>query len=119
MLPLLQGNRRAWQNRPAFSIRRPVDEVRRRRGWLPGEVFSLRNTRFKVIVRTEGPSELYDLRADPYELEDLASENGAMLDRLRRSASEAFVRLRADGEGVEGGAIAPEHIEELKELGYL
>ena len=117
--PLLEGRARAWQNRPAFSIRRPLDEVRRRRGWLPGEVFSLRGPRYKVIVRTAGSSELYDLRADPYELNDLAAAEGDRLERLQRLAATTFALLKQDGETVHGAAIAPEHIEELKALGYL
>jgi hypothetical protein len=42
----------------------------------------LRTTDFKYVEYTDGARELYDLRVDPYELQNLAGAEAALADRL-------------------------------------
>lgn len=51
----------------------------------------LRTKRHKYIVRTGGTEELYDLAADPLELEDLAGTAGGLAADLRRDLIEAML----------------------------
>jgi hypothetical protein len=83
-------------------------------GW--STVRALRSGRFKVID-TPRP-ELYDLRHDPDEHQNLFEIRRdvaeAMLQRLRRDEY-----LSADGRGPEAGAIDPELQKRLGALGYV
>lgn len=119
LLQLIEGDGHSWQAQWAFSIRRPVDDLRRKRGWRPGEVFALQGPHSKVIVRSEGPDELYDLRSDPYEEVNLADRRPEERDRLARLAARALYQYTADGAEISGGEIDPRHVEELRALGYL
>jgi arylsulfatase A-like enzyme/Tfp pilus assembly protein PilF len=83
-------------------------------GWAP--LYSLRDDRYKVI---DGPEpELYDLRADPLERQNLAASDGARAERLiavlRREVSRASQAVapaaRADD---------PEARRVLASLGYI
>lgn len=119
LLPLLEDPTAPWMEMPAFSLRRPVDQHRRELGWEPGEVFSLTTPRYKIIVHTQGEHELFDLRADPFELVNRIDERSDAKDGLLRQAVRRFRHLFDDGEKVGTGEINPQHVEELKTLGYL
>jgi arylsulfatase A-like enzyme len=119
LLPLLEDPEAPWEEVAAFSQRRPVDERRLRLGWPPGEIFSLTTPGHKIIVHTEGRHEYYDLAADPFELTNRIDEPSGTKDRLLREAVARFRRLFEQGETVGPGQIDPEHVEELKTLGYL
>jgi len=118
LLPLLEGNG-AWHEPPIFAQRRPVDKRRLRWGWPPGDVYSLQLANQKIIVRTAGESELYDLATDPFESDNLFEVDVESSERLRRAAERRFKALTAQGRSVSGGEIQQEYRAELEALGYL
>lgn len=119
LTPLLSGDAKAWRDRFAFAMRRPADDFRLGRGWAPGDVFSLQEGPMKVIVHTEGTVELYDLSEDPYEQDDLAGDRTGVRRLSQERATYVFSRLHSHSETLEDRGIDPEHVEELRALGYL
>lgn len=126
LVPLLTGEDSRWRPAAAFSQRRPVDAKRRREGWIEGDVYALQSDRFKVIVRSQGRTELFGLEDDPLELEDLAADSPSVTPnvdpealRLESEARALFERMSAESGQLSESEIQPEHVEELKALGYL
>ncbi len=109
-----------WPVATAFSQRRPADEMRLRTGWESGEVFALQSESFKVIAKTEGEHEVYDLASDPFEHRNLFADPPAEKERMLRELVRMYREMVRQGEERLGSAeINPEFIEELKALGYL
>lgn len=118
LIPLLAGTG-AWEERFAFAVRRPADEFRLGRGWSPGDVFTLQEKNFKIIVDTAGSTELYDLESDPYEQNPLNESRPRIAARLEGRAGRVFAALQPQDPELEDPKIDAAHIEELKALGYL
>jgi len=70
-------------------------------------------------------SELYDLASDPYELDDLASENPEKVRAMSLALETMLANLENRGKNLRNGrepatrAETPEILEELKALGYV
>jgi arylsulfatase A-like enzyme len=101
----------------AFAQRRPPGP--KLRDYEKGEVFALRDLDFKYIVRTGSRDEMYDLRTDPFETQNLAGRALPVGRVLEQRAREAFAQ--ASREGARSGArpASPESEEELRALGYI
>ncbi len=119
LLDLLNGRDDHWQVTEAFAQRRPADQRRIDEGWTPGDVYATRSSDRKLIISSEGPCELYDLKADPFELENRCDPTDPSVEEIMRLLSEAFEVMGSQGEGVQSGTASPEVIEQLKALGYL
>ena len=52
----------------------PLGELRRDGNYEPGSRYSLQSLEFKYLLFTQGEDELYDLTADPREMNNLAGE---------------------------------------------
>ncbi len=119
--PLLSGSK-GWERRPGLAIRGRVSErIRDRRGWSAGELYSLESEGRKVILRTEGESEYYDLSADPFEDVNLISHDDFVNDarRLLRETRDLVGLLEAQGASFSEGEIDESLRQELEALGYL
>jgi arylsulfatase A-like enzyme len=103
----------------AFAQRRPADEKRLLEGWPPGDVFAFQERGRKVIVSTEGKTEIYDLQVDPFEHTNLAEGTSEDVTAVVDELTRRFARLTSQGELVGDGEIQPEYVDELKALGYL
>lgn len=106
--------------RLAFAERRPKDDGVHQRRWEDGEVLALRGADFKYIYHSEGADELYDLAADPLELDNRIAGAPDRAEALRG----ALLRY-LEGSGRRAGSPAPaagedsKHEAELRALGYL
>ncbi len=84
-----------------------------------GEVLSLQTPHFKLITHEEQADEFFDLTQDPAEAVDLAGQGIPEEESFRARLLELRERLLADGRKIESGSFNPEHIEELRALGYI
>ena len=119
MVDLLRGRSDGWQVFEAFSQRRPVDQLRIDKGWIPGDVYTTRSLERKLIFSTEGGCELYDLSTDPFELDNICNPTDPPIADLLQMLTESFELMQMQGEDMQSGTASPEVIEDLKALGYL
>lgn len=119
LLPLLSDPDASWDSRSVFAQRRPADDKRLAEGWLPGDVYALQTARYKVIAQPEGTDEFYDLADDPFEQRNLIADPAAEKQRMLEGLLRRYREMVEQGELLGSGEINPEHIEELKALGYL
>jgi arylsulfatase A-like enzyme len=83
--------------------------------------YALRDDSFKYIFNTAtGREELYRIRHDPGERNDLAGSEPLELD-LRRQALFAWIleQRRAEAGAAERAELTPEQLENLRALGYV
>lgn len=118
LVPLLRGASRRDRSGPerlAYAERRPA-----RDHWEPGDLLALQDSRLKYIYSSEGADELYDLREDPLELDNLAgSAAGEVAERLRDRLLSLYAEMSREGENVIGTEVDESMIEELRALGYI
>ncbi len=95
--------------------------------------YAMRNDRFKIVtpfaldfgndLRIQHPEEVFDLQADPREIENLAPGRPKMAEALRLEMAEQMkaIRLpRGAGESLaRSQALSPVEIERLRSLGYI
>jgi len=103
----------------AFSERRPMDEHQRENNWTGGETRSLQDNRYKLIVHDESPAEFYDMRADPLELHDLSDEPPREFMYYLDLMGTQLTLLLDQAAALGSGAVNPEHLDELRRLGYV
>lgn len=118
-LPLIHGDKRAFSAEVAFSQRpeySPGPRLRRRKS--PAS-YALQGPRYKLISHDDGAREFFDLTEDPHETRNLVGSGLREEARFERELRILKDRFEADGRLLEGGEIDPEHLEELKALGYL
>jgi arylsulfatase A-like enzyme len=105
----------------AFSQRSVRDRDWEPEGGDDGLKFSLTTREWKYYFRPQSQDELYDLRQDPGELRDVASEHPDIVERLRERV-ELLLEDRpytpeAGGEGESDAARA--YREQLEKIGYI
>lgn len=94
------------------TLQRDVDVDRDLAAWLEGEL--------KYIVSSRGDVEIYDVRADPGELEDLAArpEWAGRVERARRIANAWWAAHPPAGDA-EAPDLDDDQLEDLRALGYI
>jgi arylsulfatase A-like enzyme len=117
LLPLIRGEEPSLPERYAFSQRHPKDELNKT--LTEGEVYSLRDLRFKYIHRTQGRSEFYDLEQDPLELENRIDGDSRERLRLEQILEARFRPLVRPAELPAAAELEERTLEELKALGYV
>lgn len=120
LVALMDGSSQSTPPQKAsFAERRPKDDVTFRKTWEEGDVFALQDKDWKYIHHTHGQDEFFNLKEDPYELQN-------KLDTLKEEAKS--LRQVLDGilkQRLEGGSpqpekeLDPETLDELKTLGYM
>ncbi|MEM9556419.1 MAG: sulfatase [Acidobacteriota bacterium] len=119
LLPLITGTRDAWRPRHrATTAANPM--TLKHRGYVVESeelVASIADDGWKLILYpgVDGEiAELYDLRRDPDEANDLAAEHPEQVERLRALLDPAQREAQNSG-----GAIDPEAAARLRALGYV
>jgi arylsulfatase len=91
---------------------------RERAGWQAGGEYALVTDRWKLVRRAGGAEELYDLAADPGELDDVSGSHPDVMAALGRALDEV-VESRTSPPAEAGDAVPEEQIEALRSLGYV
>ena len=122
LIPLLNTDSVGkWPVRLSYAERRPRDESSWRNKWEPGEVSAVHDLRRKLIFHSQGRSELFDLKTDRFELNNLIDDEAAA--DARRWLEEELTALKTTaprpGAGFRAPEISPELRRELETLGYM
>jgi arylsulfatase A-like enzyme len=84
--------------------------------------FSLAFGDWKYIYRPDGQDSLYSLSSDPHELHDLRKLNPKVSEEMReRLIAEISSQKKANeiySTGMDNQTLDPEHLEQLRALGY-
>lgn len=137
LVPLFSRNQKLRPiKKYAFAQRREYDEAKRpkkiiqgserippmtlpeRTNYEDGEKFALQDSQYKYIYRTEGEDEFYDLRKDPYELNNIIGRGIKEENELRNAIILKIEQLKQDA-GAKSELVDKEAIEQLKALGYI
>jgi arylsulfatase len=112
-----------YQERPILSM--DSGRVRDR----PGYRLALTTSRWRYFSVQHGEQvvaeHLFDLRNDPYELQDVAAENAEVLQQLRQALQAEVEKQRANAEVLladvapQIGPTDPDMIDQLRSLGYV
>lgn len=114
LLPLLRGDAGDEHKRFAFSVRR--QRAGRRARLEPGAKYALQDLTHKYIWWSDGPDELYDLVADPRELDNLVGRGRPREAELREALLALVEATRTPGVARDVDA---ETLERLRSLGYV
>ena len=117
LLPAISGNgcpdrryvlaqRRAFQNMPTDL-----------NAFESGNKFALQDGRYKYILWTDGPHELYDLRQDPYETRNLVGTGLPVENDLRTALLDKLEGLTPVLPG-HAAVVDAATMEQLRALGY-
>jgi arylsulfatase A-like enzyme len=74
--------------------------------------------RYKLILSTDGEDELFDLEADPGELQNLLAQQPELVASLERELRAILESGPFPGTEVEPAELSPQQLDELRELGY-
>ena len=118
LVPLLSSPEATLPIDYVYAQRRPIDERRSRQGWGGGLSLAVQNLEEKYVYSESQPDEYFDLVNDPDELNNLADQNLPEADRLKRWLLGRYMEMQREGPETEA-QIEPEHLEELRALGYL
>lgn len=80
--------------------------------------FAVRTTNWKYVREENGDEQLYDLTADPDEMNDLAAENSNVLSELRETLEDHLAKLDESREDLGDVEMDKEVRQRLRDLGY-
>ena len=115
----LADERALKAERYVLSERRPKDGTRLRNRWRNGEVYSIQNQTHKLISYSNGPDELYELSADPWELKNVLGEQAAQAQALEAKLNLILEESIRPTVGPVDSEVDPKTIQDLKTLGYM
>jgi arylsulfatase A-like enzyme len=117
LVPVLQGGKAADPARLVVMQRRQFDTRNIEGRSVKGPKFAVRADRWKYIeAPEEGTKELYDLAADPREIENVADQFPA---EVRSLASELGTWRQAHASSAPEQTLSEHDVEALKSLGYV
>ena len=92
----------------------------REKQWGPGQKFSLMSRDWKYLFATEAEDELFDLRTDPNEIENVIGRNPREYRALQRELRSLLASYAEDSHGLKViEEKSPETLKELRALGYI
>jgi arylsulfatase A-like enzyme len=103
----------AFSQRALMGDREEFQEL-----WDPGKLFSLQDSNYKYLYRTEGDPEFYDLQADWCETDNLAGEGGEAEENLREKIIAKIRCLEKTRQASAAEPVDEKMREALRELGY-
>jgi arylsulfatase A-like enzyme len=95
------------------------DLVRDHPRWYDRTHDALYRDPWKLIARSDGTAELYDIRADPAETRDRAAADPETVAGLRAELGRFDEAVRPRFGTTDDGTMSPEALERLKALGYV
>ena len=125
LVPLLSTDGRIFPAKYAFSQRRNFDGVKQPREIIPektnyeeGDKYSLQNSEYKYIHRTQGTDEFYDIREDPYEVNNIVGSNPEIENSMREKILLKIKKLTQAARS-KPASVDKQTLEKLRSLGYV
>lgn len=122
LTPLLRGETVARSRAVAFAQRSeyasPTRDRKQKNNYEPGSRYALQSLDYKYLLFTEGPDEFYDLRVDPYELDNLI-DSPELAETSKRFAAEIKALVESSANDREVASVSDEEVERLRDLGYI
>jgi arylsulfatase A-like enzyme len=86
-----------------------------------GSRFAIRTLEWKYISSLQGGRQLFDLRVDPREQNNLARQHPERVEQLERELQRVVATAVMSGEAIRGQSspVSPEVLKRLRSLGYL
>lgn len=119
--PLLEDPSATLPIEHAVSQRRPAGSKQLREGWKNEIVLSVQTERYKYILHSESPDELYDLESDPHERVNLAGQGLPAERELGTWLAKKYSWMQDNRlfDRARGFRVEEEFVDELRALGYL
>ncbi|MEN8222656.1 MAG: sulfatase [Acidobacteriota bacterium] len=105
-----------FAKRETFRKRKMVKGVPQHIKYEHGDKYAIISENFQYIHRTEGVNELFDLSSDPYEMINLISKKGKLVNKLK---SFLFSVLKSSKLNIKVKRAGEEEINKIKALGYI
>jgi arylsulfatase A-like enzyme len=124
-LPLSESDREQFEGINLFNPKAERDyvwseRVLRKGRWEPGRKFALTGRRWKYFHLTEGPDQLYDLAADPWELRNVIARHPEVAEELREKLMGQLQAYLEQASALAVDKEIPPHVlEQLRSLGYV
>jgi len=110
--------RRSFDPNPAADARAQREGLSPDNRYEPGQTFGWIDSHWKLIHRTIGEDELFDVASDPYETRNLATEQPQQLARMRSALDAKLAELEPRAPAA-AAAVSAETRRRLDALGYL
>jgi len=108
-----------YRKQYAFAQRRSFEkESEGKWGYDPGEKYALQDLQYKIIYRTEGENQLFDVKEDPYESHDLISQIPEKADGMTGLLIQTIARFK-QGKAEKTASVNEETLKKLRSLGYI
>lgn len=108
------SQRRTYRNIPFAGTRKP-----RKNNYEAGQTFALQDKQCKLIYRSAGRDEFFELNEDPYEVSSLKGRDHPREKLLREELMETIERLSANNRLAPSDVRDKETLDQLRQLGYI
>jgi len=118
LLPAMSRKKPELGSVYAFSQRRPPTPQSKAQ-WEAGEVYCLQDLTFKYMHHSQAKDEFFDLRSDPFEIENLIDGPSEAKAMMGESVTRLYDSLLSESGNISAGGFDERRIDELKSLGYI
>ena len=110
----------AFSERRVFSTKKNPKKINpKKTRFEAGNKYALQSKEYKYIYWTEGPDEFFDLRVDPYEINNLINSGSQQERDLRATLLKKINESQQDAGTEQPLTVDKKAIKQLKSLGYV
>jgi len=125
LVPLYRGRIGIFPKKYPFAQRRHYDPENRPEVIIPektnyedGEKYAIQDNNYKYVYHTQGEDEFFNLKEDPYELNNIVGSNSEEKNKFKNMLINRLKELEKE-KSMEPESVDRETIEKFKTLGYV